>query len=983
MSVSLKMGPSSRSLFLLALAACPVFCRSAQAQTTIQVPSNFPTIQSAVNAANDGDTVLVAPGTYVENINFNGKAITVTSSGGPAVTIIDGNHNGTVVTFNHSETAASVLSGFTVQNGFQSGGFGAGITITSASPTISSNVITGNHSAVAIGIYVNGGSPLISKNTITNNDQTGAGDGGIGGGGIAVSGTSTSASNPLILNNVITNNSVAAGGDGGGISVTYFSSPVIQGNLIRGNSAYNNGGGVSLNSYNSPVLSNNLIVNNDAGGGGSGGGLSVFARNSATVTVVNNTVAANTAFDGSSGIFTTGLAQYATLANNVVVASAAQTAVTCNTLWSSVSAVFSHNDVYSPTGTGYSGPCDTTSNPGNVSADPLFLSASNNDYHLAVSSPAVDAGDNSAPNLPATDFDGNPRIADGNGDGTSVVDLGAFEVTPTSAASPNPNTLTFGRESVGSTSAAQTVTLVSTGSTAFQISSVQAAGDFAQTSNCPVLAFPGVGGGIAAGSSCAFNVTFTPTATGVRTGSLTVNGTNGVSVVVPLTGAGGTVPQLSLSPTSLSFAGQAVGSPGVPQLITLTNTGGASFYFTYINSSSSSFVQTNNCGTSLSTGASCTISVVFVPSSANFFSGQIDIYDGLDTLSYSVPLSGTGIDFYLSSSGSASLVAGYSGQFPVTVNALGGSTYPYSVTLSCSGMPAYTTCGFSPATTQAAFSSQTLNMNVSAQFLAPGGTYPLTITAVSGNGYAHTQVFPLTIVKPSIGVSPSSLIFAALPVGTRSIASSVTITSAGTGIFNFSSIATSGPFIQTNNCHSTLPNYASCTVSVTFAPTAYGQASGTLSILDNVDGLAYSVPLTGTGTDFSVSTSVPSVSVVRGSGTSLIVNVGSLGAPFQNSVSLACSGIPGKISCAFSPVSVTPGANGGSSNLTISLDQSAVQTGTYTIAIVGTSGSFDPSDAVTTNHCQQTLVTIHVPKAPKAQTRTGKDEEIPAFTLTA
>jgi hypothetical protein len=74
----------------------------------------------------------VAPGTYVENINFNGKAITVTSSAGPVATIIDGNHNGAVVTFNHSETAASILSSFTIRNGYLDGGSGAGIAITSA-----------------------------------------------------------------------------------------------------------------------------------------------------------------------------------------------------------------------------------------------------------------------------------------------------------------------------------------------------------------------------------------------------------------------------------------------------------------------------------------------------------------------------------------------------------------------------------------------------------------------------------------------------------------------------------------------------------------------------------------------------------------------------------------------------------------------------------------------------------------------------------
>src|SRR5215471_3618344 len=72
--------------------------------TTIHVPKDRPTIQAGINAANTGDTVLVAPGKYIENINFDGKAITVTSSGGPDVTIIDGAQTSSVVTFSSGET---------------------------------------------------------------------------------------------------------------------------------------------------------------------------------------------------------------------------------------------------------------------------------------------------------------------------------------------------------------------------------------------------------------------------------------------------------------------------------------------------------------------------------------------------------------------------------------------------------------------------------------------------------------------------------------------------------------------------------------------------------------------------------------------------------------------------------------------------------------------------------------------------------------
>src|SRR3984893_10821563 len=94
---------------LIGLQAAPVW-----AQKTIHVPGDAATIQAGINAASGGDTVLVAPGTYVENIDFKGKAITVTSSGGPTNTTIDGGQKGIVVNFANNETRASVINGFTI-----------------------------------------------------------------------------------------------------------------------------------------------------------------------------------------------------------------------------------------------------------------------------------------------------------------------------------------------------------------------------------------------------------------------------------------------------------------------------------------------------------------------------------------------------------------------------------------------------------------------------------------------------------------------------------------------------------------------------------------------------------------------------------------------------------------------------------------------------------------------------------------------------
>src|SRR6266403_4701197 len=138
------------SQFLQAALILSVFMPVAFAGT-IHVPSDQPTVQAGINAASNGDVVLVSPGRYKENINFLGKDITVKSSNGRKVTILDGSQKGPVVTFDSKETRKAVLKGFTITNGYAGpGGFGSGggILITSGgtSPSIIGNTITANSS---------------------------------------------------------------------------------------------------------------------------------------------------------------------------------------------------------------------------------------------------------------------------------------------------------------------------------------------------------------------------------------------------------------------------------------------------------------------------------------------------------------------------------------------------------------------------------------------------------------------------------------------------------------------------------------------------------------------------------------------------------------------------------------------------------------------------------------------------------------------
>jgi len=193
---------------------------------TIYIPDNYPTIQAGIEAAQNGDTVIVAPETYYENIDFRGKSITVMSQTGPDNTLIDGGQGGSVVTFWSEEDNSAVLQGFTVKNGLPpfSLPFGGGITIRNASPTITGCRIETNGATNGGGVFVEGhkSSPIIENNLISNNIGTETG------GGIET----RDGASPIIRNNVITENMAM---NGSGIFVSNGSAPLIEGNTIQNN----------------------------------------------------------------------------------------------------------------------------------------------------------------------------------------------------------------------------------------------------------------------------------------------------------------------------------------------------------------------------------------------------------------------------------------------------------------------------------------------------------------------------------------------------------------------------------------------------------------------------------------------------------------------------------------------------------------------------------------------------------------------------
>jgi serine protease len=395
---------------LLSLLVTP----SVSTASTLHVPADHPTIQLAISAATHGDTVLVAPGVYIELINFNGKNITVASESGPEVTIIDGSSSGSVVSFKTGETRAATLTGFTIRNG-QTSLSGAGVYIANSSPTIRGNVITANRGCTGVGVYSSFGSPRIEGNSITANLTWGC----TGGWGLGVYIGGNSAAE--VIGNVITDNR-GTDASGGGIALFAAGNASVIGNIIARNGLAPGapgcvwGGGLITANFVQATIVNNLIVENVACSAGAfewGGttGINVFA---------NNTIADNQA-SSYPGIYSSGIDTRHHIYNNIVTAQNGP-AWHCQNSLSTPSPVLRSSNVFSAEGPAYGGTCtDQTGVNGNISADPGFVSPTADDYRVASGSPVIDAGSDSVPAIQPNDLAGNARIA-----GTRI-DMGAYE----------------------------------------------------------------------------------------------------------------------------------------------------------------------------------------------------------------------------------------------------------------------------------------------------------------------------------------------------------------------------------------------------------------------------------------------------------------------------------------------------------------------------------------------------------------------------
>jgi len=377
-------------------------------------------------------------------------------------------------------------------------------------------------------------------------------------------------------------------------------------------------------------------------------------------------------------------------------------------------------------------------------------------------------------------------------------------------------------------------------------------------------------------------------------------------------------PSVTLNPYSLQYPSQAVGSTSTAQSVLLRNMGSAALAISSITATEN-FSVSDNCGTNVAAAGSCTLSVTFTPTAAGSLSGSIVIQDNGAGSPHVVTLSGT-------ASGPGAGLSPTSLTF--SAEPLGVSSAAQAETLTNTGNTAMnvsavqTTGDFAQANNCPGTLAPSSSCTISVTFTPTASGARTGTLTIGDNALGSPQSVNLSgtgsiAAAPVAAVSSASVSFGSQSLTTSSASQAVTLKNTGNAALAVNTIQIAGDFAQVNNCPASLAANASCTIIVTFTPTASGTRSGTLTISDNAQGSPQVVNLAGTGADFSLASAPGGDTVQPGSTAAYTLTVSHVGGSFASSVKLSCGGLPANTSCSWAPGAVSPGASTASSTLSI------------------------------------------------------------------
>jgi hypothetical protein len=501
--------------------------------------------------------------------------------------------------------------------------------------------------------------------------------------------------------------------------------------------------------------------------------------------------------------------------------------------------------------------------------------------------------------------------------------------------------LTFGSVTVGTTSSPMNANLINSGFSAISIQQVSIGGanasDFAQTTGGTC------GSSLAAQSSCTIAFTFSPATTGVRSATASIATSAGPTPqIIALAGTGlpSTGPQAVLTPGSAAFGNQAVGTTSGTQVVVLSNPGSSTLNISNIaltGPNASAFGLTSGCGTTLAAGNSCNLSVNFSPNSTGPFSGAVTVTDDASNSPQSASLSGTGTPASTPQAVVTPNSLSFGNQIVGTASIYQTMTLsnPGNATLSISNinLTGANSSSFGLGGNCGTTLSAGASCSISVTFV-PATAGPLAASLIvsdNASGSPQTAALSGTGVSPQAVLSPSTLSFGNQTTGGSSAAQVLTLSNPGTAALNITGIALGGAnssaFATTSNCGSTLAAGASCSISMTFAPTAAGSFTATLSVADNAGSSPQAAALSGTGVppvpptppDFTIASPTAPQTTSAGGSAQFTIDLGSINGAFNSPVTLSAAGLPPGATAMFNPSSGTPGSAGTTTMLTIQL----------------------------------------------------------------